>query len=122
MNQNLQKTKGLVESVFDKVFDKYDLMNDLMSLGAHRLWKRELLHIMRPSMGQSLIDVACGTGDIAKLFSGSVNNNCKILCVDSNQKMIDEGKKKLINLKNINWKKVMQKTLEFQMTSLTFIV
>jgi len=125
VNQNLQKTKGLVESVFDKVFDKYDLMNDLMSLGAHRLWKRELLHIMRPSMGQSLIDVACGTGDIAKLFSGSVNNNCKILCIDSNQKMIDEGKKKLINLKNINWKKSNAENLrvsndEFDFYSISF--
>ena len=66
MQQNLQQNKDLVKRVFDSVFDKYDLMNDLMSLGAHRLWKKELIKMINPINGQKLIDVACGTGDIGK--------------------------------------------------------
>ena len=68
MEQYLQNKKGLVQNVFDKVFDQYDLMNDIMSLGIHRLWKKDLIYLMNPSYNQNLIDVACGTGDIAKLF------------------------------------------------------
>ena len=101
MQQNLQQNKGLVKSVFDKVFDKYDFMNDLMSLGIHRLWKKELVQMMNPSEINNLLDVACGTGDVARLYSLATNNNTDILCLDSNEKMIKEGKKKLQNLKNI---------------------
>ena len=68
MQQYLQNKKGLVQNVFDQVYDQYDLMNDLMSLGTHRLWKSTMLNLMNPSKNQKLIDVACGTGDIAKLF------------------------------------------------------
>ena len=68
MQQYLQNKKGLVQNVFNKVYDRYDLMNDLMSLGVHRLWKKNLLNMMNPSLNQNLIDVACGTGDIAELF------------------------------------------------------
>ena len=59
MKQILQQKKGLVQGVFDKVYKKYDLMNDLMSLGIHRLWKKEFLHMMNPSKNRKLIDVAC---------------------------------------------------------------
>ena len=68
MQQYLQNKKGLVQGVFDKVYDKYDLMNDVMSFGIHRSWKKNLINMMNPSTNQNLIDVACGTGDIAKLF------------------------------------------------------
>ncbi len=105
MQQNLQQKKGLVENVFNKVFDKYDLMNDLMSLGIHRIWKKELIYMMNPSIGQKLIDVACGTGDVAKLYSEATKNKSTIVCVDSNNKMLSEGKKKLKTLKNIKFKK-----------------
>ena len=67
MQQYLQNKKGLVQNVFNQVYDRYDLMNDFMSLGIHRLWKKSLLNMMNPSSNQNLIDVACGTGDIAKL-------------------------------------------------------
>ena len=72
MQQYLQNKKGLVENVFDQVYDQYDLMNDFMSFGIHRLWKRDLLNMMNPTSNQKLIDVACGTGDIAKLFLNNV--------------------------------------------------
>ena len=103
MQQYLQNKKGLVQGVFDQVFDKYDLMNDFMSLGVHRLWKRNLINMMNPSKNQNLIDVACGTGDIGKLFLDSTDDNNNITCVDPNKGMIKKAKAKLINYKNINW-------------------
>ena len=104
MHQNLQQNKGLVESVFNSVFDKYDLMNDLMSFGIHRIWKKELIYMMNPSDKKKLIDVASGTGDVAELYSKSINNSSNILCIDTNTKMIAKGKKKLNKYENIKWK------------------
>ena len=103
MQQYLQNKKGLVQNVFDQVYDQYDLMNDLMSLGTHRLWKSTMLNLMNPSKNQKLIDVACGTGDIAKLFLNRVNKFSEITCVDPNKGMIDKGKVKLKNYKNLKW-------------------
>ena len=104
MQQDLQQKKGLVEGVFNKVFDRYDLMNDFMSLGIHRIWKKDLIQMMNPSNNKKLIDVGCGTGDIASLFIKTTSNKTSILCVDPNKKMITEGKKKLNKYKNITWK------------------
>ena len=104
MNQELQQKKGLVKEVFNKVFDKYDLMNDLMSLGIHRIWKQDFIQMMNPSNNKKLIDVGCGTSDIANLFIKATSNKASILCIDPNKKMIDEGKKKLNKYKNITWK------------------
>ena len=101
MQQYLQNKKGLVESVFDQVYDHYDLMNDFMSFGIHRLWKKDLLYMMKPSQNQKLIDVACGTGDIAKLFLNRTNGNSHVTCVDPNKGMIKKAKKKLLNYKNL---------------------
>ena len=103
MQQYLQNKKGLVQNVFNQVYDRYDLMNDFMSLGIHRLWKKSLLNMMNPSTNQNLIDVACGTGDIAKLFVKHVNKLSRIACVDPNKGMISKGKEKLSKFKNINW-------------------
>ena len=104
MQQDLQQKKGLVEGVFNKVFDRYDLMNDFMSLGIHRIWKKDLIQMMNPSNDKKLIDVGCGTGDIASLYIKTTSNKTSILCVDPNKKMITEGKKKLYKYKNITWK------------------
>ena len=68
MQQYLQNKEGLVENVFSKVYDKYDLMNDFMSFGIHRMWKKNLLTWLNPSSNKILADVACGTGDIAKMY------------------------------------------------------
>ncbi len=103
MQQYLENKKGLVQNVFNQVYDRYDLMNDFMSLGIHRLWKKNLLNMMNPSSNQNLIDVACGTGDIAKLFVKHVNKLSPIACVDPNKGMISKGKEKLSKFKNINW-------------------
>ena len=103
MEQYLQNKKGLVENVFDQVYDQYDLMNDFMSLGIHRLWKKNLLNMMNPSQNQKLIDVACGTGDIAKLFLSIAKEDSQVTCVDPNMGMIKKGKEKLKMFKNLNW-------------------
>ena len=103
MQQYLQNKKGLVQNVFDQVYDQYDLMNDLMSLGIHRMWKKNLLNLMNSTPDQKLIDVACGTGDIAKLFLENVNRSSHITCVDPNKGMIKKGKEKLNKFPNLNW-------------------
>jgi len=103
MQQYLQNKKRLVQNVFNSVYDKYDLMNDIMSLGVHRVWKKDLMSWMNPSIDKTLIDVACGTGDLGKLFLDLTNKNGKIVCIDPNKGMINKGKIKLNSYKNINW-------------------
>jgi len=103
MQQYLQNKKGLVQKVFNKVYDKYDLMNDFMSLGTHRIWKKNLIQWLNPSKGKKLIDVACGTGDLGKLYLNATSKYEKIFCVDPNRSMINKGKIKLKNYKNIKW-------------------
>ena len=103
MQQYFQNKKGLVQNVFDQVYNQYDLMNDLMSLGIHRIWKKSLINMMSLSPSQKLIDVACGTGDIAKLFLNYVDKSSHITCVDPNKGMIKKGEEKLSEFKNLNW-------------------
>ena len=103
MQQYLQNKKGLVENVFNNVYDKYDLMNDFMSLGIHRVWKKNLINWMNPSINKKLVDVACGTGDLGKLFLDFTNTNSVVFCVDPNKLMIKKGMQKLRNYKNLKW-------------------
>ena len=103
MHQYLQNKKGLVQNVFDQVYDQYDLMNDLMSLGIHRSWKKNLLNMMNPHPTHKIIDVACGTGDIDQLLLNHLNKDFHVTCLDSNKNMIKKGKYKLKKFKNLNW-------------------
>jgi len=103
MKNTIQDKAKLVNSVFSKVYNKYDLMNDIMSLGIHRVWKDKFIDWMNPSRDSSLIDVASGTGDIAKLFSLRVKNLSTVTCIEPNEGMFSQGKKNLINFKNIEW-------------------
>jgi demethylmenaquinone methyltransferase/2-methoxy-6-polyprenyl-1,4-benzoquinol methylase len=103
MQQYLQNKKGLVQNVFDQVYDQYDLMNDFMSLGIHRLWKKSMINMMNPSPKQSLLDVASGTGDIAKLYLSQISVSANVTCVDPNKRMIKKGKEKLKDYKNLKW-------------------
>ena len=120
MHQYLQNKKGLVKNVFDQVYDQYDLMNDFMSLGVHRLWKKDLLNMMSPSSNKKLIDVACGTGDIAKLFLNYVDKDSQITCVDPNKGMVKKGKEKLVKFKNLNWIIAPAEKLPFAKNSFDF--
>jgi demethylmenaquinone methyltransferase / 2-methoxy-6-polyprenyl-1,4-benzoquinol methylase len=103
MQQYLQNKKELVQNVFNDVYSKYDLMNDFMSFGIHRVWKKNLMNWMNPSMDKKLIDVGCGTGDLGKLFLNLTHKDSKIFCIDPNKGMIQKGKEKLKKYKNINW-------------------
>src|SRR5579863_5307330 len=83
----------LVRAVFDSVADRYDLMNDLMSAGIHRWWKAEMVRWLAPRPGQRLIDVAVGTGDIARralphlgLATASPASAAAVVC-DANSRM-----------------------------------
>ena len=95
--------KKIVSKVFNDVFHKYDFMNDIMSLGIHRLWKKTFINWLNPQENTKLIDVASGTGDIAKLFLNQTNNECEICCVDENRGMLEINKKKFKNSNNIKW-------------------
>ena len=103
MKSTIQDKAKLVNSVFSQVYNKYDFMNDVMSLGIHRIWKDKFIDWMNPSCDSSLIDVASGTGDIAKLFSLRNKNLSTVTCIEPNEHMFKEGKKNLAHFKNINW-------------------
>ena len=103
MKSTIQDKAKLVNSVFSEVYNKYDLMNDVMSLGIHRIWKDKFIDWMNPSQDCSLIDVASGTGDIAKLFSLRNKNLSTVTCIEPNEGMLKKGKKNLENFKNIKW-------------------
>jgi len=90
-----EKTK-LVQKVFSDVADNYDLMNDVMSFGAHRLWKKWFIDIVNPSSGEKIIDVGSGSGDLV-LEILKRDLNLKIDMVDLNEAMLLEGKKRIKN-------------------------
>ena len=103
MKSTIQDKYKLVNSVFSDVHKKYDLMNDIMSLGIHRTWKEKLIDWMNPQPETKLIDVASGTGDIAKLFLDETKNSGEITCVEPNALMLNQGKKKLKKYESIKW-------------------
>ena len=120
MKSSIQDKSKLVNSVFSKVYKKYDLINDVMSLGIHRIWKNRLIDWMNPQLDENLIDVASGTGDIAKLFSKKNNNTANISCVEPNDKMLKIGKANLENFKNIKWYKATGEKLPFKNNTYNF--
>ena len=95
MKTHQKNKESLITKVFQDVFDKYDFMNDLMSLGIHRLWKKNFIHWLNPQENTSLVDVASGTGDIAKLYLNKINYNGHVCCVDVNKEMLNLNKKNL---------------------------
>jgi demethylmenaquinone methyltransferase/2-methoxy-6-polyprenyl-1,4-benzoquinol methylase len=86
---------GMVREVFDSVADSYDLMNDLMSLGVHRLWKRDFASNSGIGIGDKVLDLAGGTGDIAALMSKRVGINGRIVLSDINEAMLNVGRQRL---------------------------
>ena len=90
-----EKTK-LVQKVFSDVANNYDLMNDVMSFGAHRLWKKSFIDVVNPSAGDKIIDVGSGSGDLV-LEILKRDLNLKIDMIDLNKEMLLEGKKRIKN-------------------------
>ena len=103
MKTTIQDKTKLVNSVFSEVHDKYDLMNDIMSFGVHRLWKAKFIDWLNPQPNTKLVDVASGTGDISKLFLKRSKKPIYITCVEPNTEMLKQGKKKLGKFRNVNW-------------------
>ncbi|MEC7194634.1 MAG: bifunctional demethylmenaquinone methyltransferase/2-methoxy-6-polyprenyl-1,4-benzoquinol methylase UbiE [Pseudomonadota bacterium] len=90
-----EEKPNLVNKVFDNVAFRYDLMNDLMSAGLHRLWKDSFIDWLAPRKNTHLLDVAGGTGDIAFRFSKKTKNQAKVTILDRNENMLNEGKRRL---------------------------
>ena len=91
----VQEKAGLVREVFDSVADSYDLMNDLMSLGVHRIWKRDFAANSGVGLGDRVLDLAGGTGDIATLLSKRVGANGRVVLSDINEAMLNVGRQRL---------------------------
>ena len=88
---------GMVRGVFDSVASRYDLMNDLMSGGVHRLWKRYTIELSAARPGQTILDVAGGTGDLAARFSRLVGPEGQVILADINAAMLSVGRDRLID-------------------------
>ena len=103
MKSTIQDKDKLVNSVFSQVYKRYDLMNDIMSLGVHRVWKEKFIDWMNPQPNTKLIDVASGTGDIANLFFTRSDGTGEVICVEPNKEMLSRGKIKLKKYKSVKW-------------------
>ncbi len=93
-----EERQGLVNDVFSKVAERYDLMNDLMSGGLHRLWKSDFVSMLNPPKGASafrLLDVAGGTGDIAMRTLGAGGPNTSAVICDISPEMLDVGRRRV---------------------------
>ncbi|MDE1152743.1 MAG: bifunctional demethylmenaquinone methyltransferase/2-methoxy-6-polyprenyl-1,4-benzoquinol methylase UbiE [Micavibrio sp.] len=100
-----EKTKRVI-NVFDSVASNYDIMNDLMSGGIHRLWKNRFVGLMHPRANKSLLDVAGGTGDIAFRYRAKAGTKADITVFDLNREMLKVGKSRAIDrgyLKGFEW-------------------
>jgi demethylmenaquinone methyltransferase / 2-methoxy-6-polyprenyl-1,4-benzoquinol methylase len=101
-----EEKASLVRAVFDSVAPRYDLMNDLMSGGVHRLWKIALIDWVRPRRGQLVLDVAGGTGDVAQGLLGRMGGAGRVVVCDINEAMLRVGRDRAIDrgiLAGIEW-------------------
>ncbi|MDG1463032.1 MAG: bifunctional demethylmenaquinone methyltransferase/2-methoxy-6-polyprenyl-1,4-benzoquinol methylase UbiE [Gammaproteobacteria bacterium] len=104
--------QGRVREVFDSVASQYDIMNDLMSMGSHRLWKRFALRKTGLRPGQSALDVAGGTGDITAGLIKQVSDNGSVCITDINAAMLDVGRDRLLDKGIIRGLSVVQSNAE----------
>ncbi len=110
-----EKTRK-VAAVFDSVAPKYDVMNDLMSLGVHRLWKRFALGIVAPRRGEHILDLATGTGDLVSKMAPKVGSKGEVIASDINASMLHEGRRRLVNegvVANVRYVLASAETLPF---------
>ena len=90
-----EKKVEKVREVFDSVAPKYDLMNDLLSFGTHRLWKRRCISEARVERGMKVLDIASGTGDLALALAGRAGHG-NVVASDINHEMLEIGAKRLL--------------------------
>lgn len=92
-----EEKQAMVADVFHSVAAKYDVMNDLMSFGVHRLWKRFTIDMSGVRPGNKVLDLAGGTGDLTKKFSKIVGPSGKVVLADINSSMLEVGRERLTN-------------------------
>jgi len=111
-----QQKAGLVRGVFDSVADSYDVMNDLMSLGIHRLWKRFAIELAGVRRSQQVLDLASGTGDLADRFADLVGAEGLVVMSDINNAMLRRGRDRMIDkghAGNIDYAQIDAEALPF---------
>ena len=86
-----------VARVFDSVAERYDLMNDLMSLGLHRAWKAFAIRVARPRAGERILDIAAGSGDLARALAKRVAPGGEVWISDINHRMLERGRNRLLD-------------------------
>ena len=99
---NREEKAGKVAEVFHSVASSYDLMNDLMSAGIHRLWKRATIEMSGVRRGHKVLDIAGGTGDLAAKFSRIVGNDGLVVLADINDSMLKVGRDRLLDRGVVN--------------------
>ncbi|MES9955830.1 MAG: bifunctional demethylmenaquinone methyltransferase/2-methoxy-6-polyprenyl-1,4-benzoquinol methylase UbiE [Sedimenticola sp.] len=115
-NVRTEEKAGRVRQVFDSVATRYDLMNDLMSMGIHRLWKRFAVELAGIRRGQKVLDLASGTGDLASRFAGLVGPEGLVVMTDINAAMLDEGRKRMVDeglVGNVEYSQVNAEKIPF---------
>lgn len=112
----VEEKAGRVAEVFHSVANKYDLMNDLMSMGVHRVWKHFTINQAGVKPGMRVLDLAGGTGDLAMKFAQQVGSRGEVVLADINSSMLEEGRKRLINhgiAGNVRYTQVNAEALPF---------
>ncbi len=114
---NREDKAGMVRGVFDSVADQYDVMNDLMSLGIHRIWKRIAVQLSNVRSGERVLDLAGGTGDLTTLFHKRVGKQGDVVLADINAAMLGNGRNRLIDrglVGNVHYAQVNDEKLPFE--------
>ncbi len=116
--------KKIVKEVFDSVFERYDIMNDLMSFGIHRIWKKIAINNCNIKNNDIILDLACGTGDLTKIMI-ETRKNIQIVLADINKNMLSFCKKRLYNLgyiKNLNFVQTNAENLPFKKNTFNKVI
>ncbi len=113
----IEDKTGLVGQVFDSVADNYDIMNDVMSFGVHRLWKRFFITVSGIRMGHKVLDLAGGTGDLSRLIAKRVGVIGQVVLADINSPMLKNGRTRMLDLgilKPLSYTQVNAESLAFE--------
>jgi demethylmenaquinone methyltransferase / 2-methoxy-6-polyprenyl-1,4-benzoquinol methylase len=111
-----EEKANMVRGVFDSVAESYDIMNDLMSLGIHRIWKRIAVQLSNVRKGEQVLDLAGGTGDLTTLFEQRVGEEGNVVLADINAQMLRTGRNRLLDrglVGNIQYSQVNAECLPF---------
>ena len=101
----MKNKEKFVEELFDDLSVRYDLFNDILSLGMHRIWKKKLITLLKPSENENWLDLCCGTGDLAINLAKKVQPNGKIVGIDTAKKTLEVAKNKSnkFPIRSIDW-------------------